>query len=126
MHAGIALAKAFPPCPLDQPASRQFDQAITSRIADQIGTLGANALGQLERNQRILEEAAGITQLGGIWQLFAADGADRSTDIGGGRHFDAHLRKALAHRAVVKAQCSQTAQAETYAQDQPAPGFALE
>ena len=45
MHAGVALAKALPPCPLDQPASRQFDQTITRRLTDQIGMLGANALG---------------------------------------------------------------------------------
>ena len=77
MHSGVAFAKAFPPCPLDQPAGGQLDQPLARRITDQVGMLCADALGQRHRHQRIFEETPGIAQLGRIRQLLAARGAAR-------------------------------------------------
>jgi len=118
MHPGITLAIALPACLLDQPACGQLYLTVSLRIGDHAGVLRTDARHAFGRNYRVLEEASGITQLGRVWQLFAANAADRIADRLRRRFGHALLCQALADRAVVQVRVQGTAQGKPHPQDQ--------
>lgn len=78
VDADMLLAVAFHAGLVDQPAGRQFGLAgFRRRIERHVGPLGLQPLGQRAVDDRILEEAARIAQLGRVGELRAADRADR-------------------------------------------------
>ncbi len=121
-----AIAETLPAALVDEPACSQLQPTVRLRIADQIREGLTQAFGLRRIHQRVLEEAAGIAQYGGVGQLFPANGADYPAYVPGRRTGDALLLQALAYRPVVQVQPLPPRQAQAHAEDQPAIRLLLE
>ena len=84
VNADFTLAEAFESATLDEPAGGDFDASVGRRIGWDVGVEGAEDVELGAVDERVHEEAAGVSEAVGVGQFAVADGADGLANVADG------------------------------------------
>ena len=84
VNADFTLAEAFESATLDKPAGGDFYASVGRGIGRDVGVEGAEDVELGAVDERVHEEAAGVSEAVGVGQFAVADGADGLANIADG------------------------------------------